>query len=87
MQLFQPHVPLFVYKSPYVSKKSDWNYCNYRKLSVEESTYSNHFKNLCQCTSLYLSQQLQLLQPDFGVLSPEAFKPVLAVPFFTPHRL
>ena len=30
MQLFQPHVPLFVYKSPYVSKKSDWNYCNYR---------------------------------------------------------
>ena len=27
---FQPHVPLFVYKSPYVSKKSDWNYCNYR---------------------------------------------------------
>ena len=33
------------------------------QLSVEENSYSNHFNNLCQCTSLIFSQQLQLLQP------------------------
>ena len=79
MQLLQPNVPLFRYKSPYVSKKSNWTTATTATLCTRRRIL------LATTLTISVSAQVSLLLATTAVTtttlrsnSPEAFKPFLA---------